>query len=76
VAILPGTAVIPVAAVGGGIIISRMQRFRTVNSIAWLLVTVGFSLMTQLKINSPKSLQYGYQVVQEIGGGMVKCFFE
>jgi hypothetical protein len=76
VAILPGTAFIPIAAVGGGIIISKMQRFRTVNSIAWLLVTIGFSLMTQLKINSHKGIQYGFQVIQAIGGGMVKDFFE
>jgi hypothetical protein len=76
VSILPGTAFIPVAAVGGGIIISKMQRFRTVNSIAWLLVTIGFSLMTQLKIDSHKGIQYGFQVIQAIGGGMVRDFFE
>jgi len=76
VAILPGTAFIPVAAVGGGIIISKMQRFRTVNSIAWLLVTIGFSLMTQLKIDSHKGILYGFQVIQAVGGGMVRDFFE
>lgn len=68
---MPGTIFVPVTAIAGGLIISKMQRFRTVNSIAWLLVTIGFSLMTQLHIDSSKPEQYGFQVIYAIGGGVV-----
>lgn len=71
VSILPGTLFVPVSAVVGGFIISKLQRFRTVNSVSWLLVTIGFSLMTQLKIDSPRRNQFGFQVIYAIGGGVV-----
>jgi hypothetical protein len=75
VAILPGTVIVPVTAVVGGLIISKTQRFRTVNSIAWLLVTIGFSLMTQLTIDCNKGIQYGFQVIYALGGGVVRYLY-
>jgi hypothetical protein len=69
--ILPGTVFVPVTAIIGGLIISKLQKFRTVNSIAWVFVTVGFSLMTQLRVESSKAKQYGFQVIYAIGGGVV-----
>jgi hypothetical protein len=34
-------------------------------------MTVGFSLMTQLRVESSKARQYGFQVIYAIGGGVV-----
>lgn len=71
ISILPGTVFVPVTAIAGGLIISKLQKFRTVNSIAWAFVTVGFSLMTQLRVESSKAKQYGFQAIYAIGGGVV-----
>lgn len=60
---------IPVMAAAGGILISKSQRFRNVNSVSWLLA--GFSLMTQLKIDSNKAMQYGFQIICGFGAGVV-----
>jgi hypothetical protein len=56
----------------GGIIITKLQRFKAVNSIAWAFITVGFALMTQLKVDSNKGVQYGFQVVYALGAGVVR----
>ncbi|KAH7387011.1 major facilitator superfamily domain-containing protein [Phaeosphaeria sp. MPI-PUGE-AT-0046c] len=71
VCILPGTLFVPVSAVVGGFIISKLQKFRTVNSVSWLLVTVGFSLMTRLSIASPSRNMFGFQVIYAIGAGVL-----
>ncbi|CAG8949011.1 hypothetical protein HYFRA_00002139 [Hymenoscyphus fraxineus] len=71
VAILPGTIVIPIMAAAGGIFISKLQKFRTVNSVSWMIVTIGFSLMTQLKIDSSKAMQFGFQIIWGFGSGIL-----
>jgi hypothetical protein len=58
--------------VGGGLLITALQKFKTVNTIAWLLTTVGFALMTQLKFDSNKGVQYGFQIVYALGAGVVR----
>lgn len=71
VSILPGTIVVPVTAAAGGVLITKLQKFKTVNSASWLFVTVGFALMTQLKVDSNKGVQYGFQIIYAIGAGVV-----
>ncbi|KAE9366460.1 MFS general substrate transporter, partial [Stipitochalara longipes BDJ] len=71
ISILPGTIFVPVTAIAGGLIISKLQKFKMVNSIAWVFVTVGFALMTQLHVESSKATQYGFQVIYAIGGGVL-----
>ncbi|KAN0092489.1 MFS general substrate transporter [Hyaloscypha variabilis] len=71
ISILPGTVFVPLTAIAGGLIITKLQRFRSVNSIAWVFMTVGFSLMTQLRVESSKARQYGFQVIYAIGGGVL-----
>jgi hypothetical protein len=72
ISILPGTTFVPITAIIGSLIISKLQKFRTINSIAWLFVVVGFSLMTQLKVHSNKAMQYGFQVIYAVGAGVVR----
>jgi hypothetical protein len=62
---------VPFTAVAGGLIITAVQRFKAVNAAAWILTTVGFALMTQLKLDSNKGVQYEFQIVYALGAGMV-----
>lgn len=71
ISILPGTVFVPVTAILGGLFITHLQRFKFVNSAAWVLVTVGFALMTQLRVESSKAKQYGFQVIYALGAGVV-----
>lgn len=74
ISILPGTVFVPVTAIVGGLLISKLQKFKTVNSVAWVLVTIGFASMTQLRVESSKAKQYGLQVIYALGGGVVSRF--
>jgi hypothetical protein len=58
-------------AVAGGLLITKLQKFKAVNTAAWFFTTLGFALMTQLKIDSNKGVQYGFQIVYAFGAGVV-----
>ncbi|EPE33260.1 MFS general substrate transporter [Glarea lozoyensis ATCC 20868] len=71
VSILPGTVLVPFMAVAGGLLITKLQKFKAVNTAAWFFTTLGFALMTQLKIDSNKGVQYGFQIVYAFGAGVL-----
>ncbi|RDW88160.1 hypothetical protein BP6252_00192 [Coleophoma cylindrospora] len=69
--ILPGTATVPVAAAVAGFVIASTHHFRNINSIALILLTVGLGLTSLLRPNSNKGVQFGFQILYGIGGGIL-----
>lgn len=69
--ILPGTATIPPAAAVAGFLIAKAQSFRMINSIALVLLTLGFGFTSLLRPESNKGMQLGFQILYGIGGGIL-----
>ncbi|KAH8811664.1 drug resistance transporter [Xylogone sp. PMI_703] len=67
--ILPGTSTVPPFAAIAGFVIAKAKRFRTINSVALVLLSVGLGLTSLLRPDSNRGIQYGFQVLYGIGGG-------
>ncbi|KAL3427633.1 MFS multidrug transporter [Phlyctema vagabunda] len=71
VAILPGTSFVPVFAAASGFIMAYTKRFKILNSTSLVLMSLGFGLTSLLRPDSSKAVQFGFQVLYGIGGGML-----
>ncbi|RFU29384.1 hypothetical protein B7463_g6963, partial [Scytalidium lignicola] len=67
--ILPGTSTIPPFSAITGFLIAKVKRFRSINSTALVLLSVGLGLTSLLRPDSNRGIQFGFQILYGIGGG-------
>lgn len=69
IALTPGAAVAPAAALITGLIIAKISRFKLVNILSWCFLLLGFSLSTTVFRDTRMAFIYVYQVLYAIGAG-------
>ncbi|KAB5566759.1 major facilitator superfamily domain-containing protein [Coniochaeta sp. 2T2.1] len=68
---LPGACTLVIASGSSGFIFSRLRSVQKILWGAWVLMTIGLALMSQLRRDSPQAAQYGLQVLASLGGGAI-----
>ncbi|KAF2095591.1 major facilitator superfamily protein [Rhizodiscina lignyota] len=69
--LLPSILVIIPAAASGGIVMSKLGRYRPIHHASYALMVVGYGLFTLLDENSSTGAWVGYQVVVSLGSGLI-----
>ncbi|KAL7284393.1 hypothetical protein ACG7TL_001683 [Trametes sanguinea] len=68
---LPTSLIIAPFALVCGIVVQVTKRYRLIQYIGWILIIVGFGLMTLLAPHSTVAQWVGYQVVVNVGIGLI-----
>lgn len=63
--------VVPVFAIGTGISVQVFKRYRPQNHLGWMLIVIGFGVLSLLDENTSKAKCIAYQVVLAAGIGIV-----
>ncbi len=69
--ILPVALVMTPFAMLCGIIIKVTQKYRPVNYLGWILLIIGFGLLTLLRPESPTAKWAGFQFIAAAGTGII-----
>lgn len=62
---------IAVSALASGIIVQKQKKYIPVNVAGWMLMVVGFGVLSLMKADSTQSQWLGYQVLCAVGIGLL-----
>ncbi|KAI0648736.1 iron permease [Trametes meyenii] len=69
--VFPTALVMSPSAIICGIIVKKTNKYRPSNYIGWVLILIGFGLLTLLKADSSTGEWVGYQVITAVGVGII-----
>lgn len=71
VQILPTALIMAPFSFIGGVMIKVIRKYMPSNILGWLLIVIGFGLMSLLKANSSTGQWVGYQIISSAGTGLI-----
>ena len=54
-----------------GVIVKKTNKYRPANYVGWILIMIGFGLLSLLKADSSAGAWAGYQVITAVGVGII-----
>lgn len=68
---LPSSLIVAPFALVAGLMVHTMQKYKPAIALGWVVIIVGFGILSMMKSGDPMAKWVGYQVVAAMGTGLL-----